>query len=199
MHAGKPFTATRRGPCSKTGWGDWSELSNRFPSKAEIAATMIQSAAIPVLALSATGIALWASQRRWTSALVLAGTVLCASAICAGEFPRPANTKGGKWGYANSVGVFAIEPRFDYAYPFYPNGLAKVRVAGQEGFIDLKGKFVLDPQYVDIEDRTSTGLLRVRVATHQFDYRGNKYGFISPTGKVLIERKFDWAELFSDN
>jgi hypothetical protein len=45
------------------------------------------------------------------------------------------------WGYINRKGDFVIKPQFQLAAPFY-QGLAKVFLNGQEGYIDKRGQFV---------------------------------------------------------
>ncbi len=53
---------------------------------------------------------------------------------------------GGKWGYLDTSGRWAIAPRFEEADGF-KDGLARVRVAGQFGLIDRKGNFVVRPLF----------------------------------------------------
>lgn len=45
------------------------------------------------------------------------------------------------WGYINRRGDFVIKPQFQQAKPFH-QGLAKVFLNGQEGYIDKRGHFV---------------------------------------------------------
>ena len=55
---------------------------------------------------------------------------------------------GGKWGYINSKGEFAIKPQYSYGHDFL-NGIARVRIIKNdwfyEGYIDRQGKYVIKP------------------------------------------------------
>ena len=53
---------------------------------------------------------------------------------------------GGKWGYINRAGKWAIDPQFDEALGFV-EGLAGVSVSNKWGYIDTRGKFVVNPQF----------------------------------------------------
>jgi hypothetical protein len=76
---------------------------------------------------------------------------------------------GGKWGYIDKTGEFAISPRFassgssmtDYVWPF-ENGFAKIEVAGRFGYIDHTGGFVIQPRFLD-GDAFHDGMARVVV------------------------------------
>lgn len=54
---------------------------------------------------------------------------------------------GGKWGYIDNTGKFAIEPQFSQAERFQENGLAVVYRDGKAGIIDNTGKFIAEPVY----------------------------------------------------
>src|ERR1700761_344875 len=73
---------------------------------------------------------------------------------------------GGKWGYIDTKGNFAISPRFsssstDYVWPF-KNGMAMIKVAGRYGYIDHSGEFVIPPEFLD-GDAFHEGFARVVV------------------------------------
>lgn len=131
---------------------------------------------------------------------------------------------GGKWGYINTKGEFAISPRFassqdDYVWPF-EGGLAKIEVAGRFGYIQPTGEFVIQPQFLD-GDSFHDGMARVivegpcaysRIAKESPcpDFgvvpKGSKlageappckYTFVDKTGQIISQR-FDYALPFSE-
>ncbi|OKP84532.1 WG repeat-containing protein [Paenibacillus sp. P32E] len=62
--------------------------------------------------------------------------------------PAPFKLKEGTlWGYINNEGRTAIEPRYDYAEDFQPNGLAIVQRKDRSGLIDGTGKEKVKPVY----------------------------------------------------
>ena len=68
-----------------------------------------------------------------------------------------------------------------------------VSAKGQQGwgFINLKGEWVIKPQYQSVGEFASNGLANVDV-----DY--DKSGFIDKTGKMVIEPIFEGAWQFSN-
>ncbi|MDD5585129.1 MAG: WG repeat-containing protein, partial [Candidatus Omnitrophica bacterium] len=85
-----------------------------------------------------------------------------------------------KWGYVDSTGRFAIEPKYDEAKPF-SEGLAAVKVNQQWGYIDMTGKLAIEPRYDDAEP-FSDGRALVK--------ENGKYGYLDPSGAVAIEPRF---------
>lgn len=65
--------------------------------------------------------------------------------ICMGGRIAYKDAKG-KWGFVNSDGKIAIEPKFDEAMSF-SNGLAAVRSGDKWGFINESGELVIDYKY----------------------------------------------------
>ncbi|MGM0876495.1 MAG: WG repeat-containing protein [Bacillota bacterium] len=66
-------------------------------------------------------------------------------------YPAPVKTaKGTFWGFINKKGEFALEPVFEYALDFQPNGLAVVGVNNKYGLINEFGRFVVAPIYGSI-------------------------------------------------
>ena len=53
---------------------------------------------------------------------------------------------GGRWGFIDRKGEFAIEQKFDGANGF-SDGLAGVKVDDKWGFIDKSGTIVIEPQF----------------------------------------------------
>lgn len=95
--------------------------------------------------------------------------------------------------------AFAIKPRFVHAGKFSeglaPVGLGKDYLNPQWGYIDKKGKFVIEPQAKWGKAREfSGGLAPVKVGPW---LENGKWGYIDRAGKVVIEAKFDDAKPFS--
>ncbi|MFE4710047.1 MULTISPECIES: WG repeat-containing protein [unclassified Paenibacillus] len=62
--------------------------------------------------------------------------------------PAPFKLKEGTlWGYINDEGTTVIEPRYEYAEDFQPNGLAVVQLKGNSGLIDNTGQERVKPVY----------------------------------------------------
>ncbi|CAN0526822.1 unnamed protein product, partial [Scytosiphon promiscuus] len=58
----------------------------------------------------------------------------------------------GFWGYINSQGKWAIQPRFKVAKSFN-YGYARIRdVNSKWGFIDTQGNWVVEPKFEDAKD-----------------------------------------------
>lgn len=69
----------------------------------------------------------------------------------------------GKWGYINEQGEMVIEPQFDQAHGFTPNGLARVGiqdscVSRMYGYINEKGELVQDVQFFIASNFDENGL-----------------------------------------
>lgn len=95
---------------------------------------------------------------------------------------------GGKVGYVDSKGKWAIEPQYENGQNF-ADGLAPVVVGGRAGYIDRKGKFVVNPQF-DYADELYDG--------HALVLSDSKFGFIDSKGRVAVEPKFQSAGRFSE-
>ena len=131
---------------------------------------------------------------------------------------------GGKWGYIDRKGQFAISPRFsssltDYVWPF-EGGFAKIEVAGKFGYIDHTGEFAIQPRFLD-GDSFHDGMARVIVEgpcvysrileeSHCPDFgilpKGTKtqesfpckYTFIDSFGNVISGQRYNYALPFSE-
>ena len=130
-----------------------------------------------------------------------------------------------KWGYIDREGRVVIEPQYTYAFGF-TEGLAAVEVDGKYGFIDKDGRMAIPPKYYWANSFTE-GLATVQaddcfqiidrqgsvVASLDKDFtdvqvfscglaaaevKSKKYGFIDPTGKMVIEPMFGFVTPFSD-
>lgn len=120
--------------------------------------------------------------------------------------------QGGKWGYINRSGEVVIKPQFDSAEPF-AEGLALVRYPPRKkplkpgektaellegmGFIDHTGRVVIkldNPLHLNGES-FSEGLTKFWTWD---PVKGNLYGYIDTTGKVVIKARFTDAYSFID-
>ena len=103
---------------------------------------------------------------------------------------KPAGNK--KWGYANLNGEIIIPAQYEKCYQFSSDGLAIIYESKQHHFINLKGE-KLPTEVTDFNVREGflgfelqgfrDGLLPIRV--------GEKWGFISSSGKMAIKAKYD--------
>jgi len=101
-----------------------------------------------------------------------------------------------KWGYIDEQGVVVIPQTFFEAYNFLC-GVARVRVDTKKkypnnrlyGFIDAKGKFVIEPQFVEVEDFVDGRAL--------FKEKGKK-GFLDTKGSIVIPPVFVEAWAFAN-
>lgn len=93
---------------------------------------------------------------------------------------------GGKAGFIDWTGAFAIEPRFDAALPF-TDGLARVRMNGKWGFIDHTGKTVIVPQF-----ELTGPFADERAAVMKKD----RWGYIDKNGSIVIPLQYQGAREF---
>jgi len=94
---------------------------------------------------------------------------------------------GGKWGYLDKKGSFAIVPKFDEAWNF-SESLAVVKVNNKYGIIDSAGKYLIHPQYKFVTGYYE-GLCGV--------YFNDKMVFLDTTGKIVLDKNFDFVYPFS--
>jgi hypothetical protein len=130
----------------------------------------------------------------------------------------------GKWGYIDKTGKLAIPLKFTHAEDF-SEGLAAVTDGEHSGFIDHAGKFVFNVP-LDVTLGFHEGIVGVllRGTVSYYDRNGKripiatdygpksnsfseglvpietkgKWGFMDPTGTLVIEAKFEDAENFSE-
>jgi len=98
----------------------------------------------------------------------------------------------GKYGFIDESGAFAIKPEYDMAWPFF-NGLARVKREGKCGFVDEAGSLAIPLQFDDAYD-FSEGYARFRSGKLESFGNDVKYGYIDPTGKVVMDAKYAYAE-----
>lgn len=110
----------------------------------------------------------WGYIGPWDSYFEIAATYTAARDFSEGL--APARDGGGKWGYIDLRGKWAIAPQFDEAYSF-SDGLAGVVVGDRRGMILPDGSFAVPPQFQDFW-RHDGGVLPVR--------QGETWGVIAP-------------------
>jgi len=124
---------------------------------------------------------------------------------------------GGKWGFLDRTGRFAIAPEYDWVDRF-SDGLARVtvsRAGGSIGYIDTKGAFVIPPHlsygYSFHEGRAavildgpcqivnggSCGRAEFQATKSNGGY-DCRFAFIDKTGKPISDFRFDDAGDFSE-
>lgn len=92
-------------------------------------------------------------------------------------------SQGGRWGYVDKSGSFAIKPQFERVQWFH-DGLAQVRSGGKAGFIDRSGKYVINPQFDDAGYfRNGFAVVRIGSKTATIDKSGK---FILNPGQINI-------------
>lgn len=86
-----------------------------------------------------------------------------------------------RWGFIDKNGKIIIPPKFgNYdGVPKFKNGLAKVYINDKYGYINKKGEYAIEPQYLDAED-----FLDEYAIVRDFGANG-KYKMIDLKGKVI--------------
>jgi WG containing repeat len=132
-------------------------------------------------------------------------------------------TNGGKWGYIDTSGSFAISARF----PSHPNGyvssfwggVAAVEVTGRVGYIDHSGEFVIAPQFLEGAS-FHDGMARVVAEGPCVYYHAESpgadlvvlprdaavkdllpactYTFVDKAGRIISDERYDYALSFSE-
>src|SRR5207244_1981393 len=123
-------------------------------------------------------------------------------------------TDGGKWGYIDTTGRFAIEPRFD-SHPSgyvssFSDGYAMIETKERVGYIDKSGEFAINPRFFKAtlfhEDRAWVVIdgpcfyfsLRgcsdfgvVPGSSKEADPPPCKYALIDKSGRVVSDNTFE--------
>jgi hypothetical protein len=100
--------------------------------------------------------------------------------------------KNGKWGYINLQNETVIDFTYDEAY-FFSEGLAAVVVGKKAGFINKKGKFIIEPTYdyswnFGGNYNFKNGISAVLV--------NGKWGFITKKNRFVIQPSYDYVSGF---
>lgn len=92
----------------------------------------------------------------------------------------------------NEINWF-ISPQYEAVTKTFTEKLAGVVVGGKVGFIDMNNRFVIPPQFENVDNvhGFNLGLSAVK--------KDGKFGFINKRGEFVIEPQFDYADNFKDN
>ena len=128
---------------------------------------------------------------RWIRILGVFLFLGLAAQECRAQGKLVAFEKGSKWGYKNASGKVVIQPQFDMANDFSPDGIAAVVDDQGWAYINQKGRIVIRPFVIDNgPDYFKEGLARFRI--------DNKFGFFDPKGNITIPPQFDFALPFHE-
>jgi hypothetical protein len=95
----------------------------------------------------------------------------------------------GLYGYRNAAGERVIPLRFQFAYPFAPEGVAAVVENGKPEFIDVRGEVLFEAfSYDNGPDYFTEDRARVVV--------DGKVGFIDRSGRMAVAPRYDYASAF---
>jgi hypothetical protein len=99
---------------------------------------------------------------------------------------------GEKWGYSDAHKKMIITPRFQRAWWFADNGLARVKIGDKYGFIDKKGKLAIEAKFDEANDFWFEGAFVVM--------NGRKY-CLDKAGRTTekTDGTKDCSGLYSDN
>ncbi len=86
-----------------------------------------------------------------------------------------------------------ISPQYEAVTKAFTEKVAGVVVGGKVGFIDINNRFVIPPQFENVDDvhGFNMGLSAVK--------KNGKFGFINKRGEFIIDPQFDYADNFKDN
>ena len=96
--------------------------------------------------------------------------------------------KNRKWGFLDTNGRIAIEPRFNDARNFN-NGYGIINNDGKWGIINTNGEYILDPQKYDIRKIDAYGFI------HITDDR--QVGLLDLKGNEILPAKYGWCSSVS--
>lgn len=130
-----------------------------------------------------------------------------------------------QWGYINRQGKFQTAPRYEAAYDYDPNGLARVTEKGKVGVISSKGRYIFEPVYQSVTPFAGGVAVAFDGKTYQVLHESGKviyqsedyigpfseglavirqstlqkqelYGYIDTRGQTVIEPQFSYAAAF---
>lgn len=107
-----------------------------------------------------------------------------------------------KWGFCDKDLNIVLPCTYDWAEPFV-NGLAKVKFNSKVGCINMQGKWVISPEFDQI-DWVSNKILRIKKAVGYGDDGTRmfatlyKFGLMDNTGIMLAPVKYDKMDDFSE-
>jgi hypothetical protein len=113
-----------------------------------------------------------------------------------------------KYGYVNKHGEIVIPPKFDEAFQFASNGLARVNYNRDFGFINTKGDWVIKPQYLSVDEFNSNGLAKAEISVTRWNILAwggfgkiitFKHGVINTKGEWIINPEDRYLGYVSDS
>lgn len=106
-------------------------------------------------------------------------------------YPAPVRTsKGTFWGYIDKKGEFAINPIFQNAMDFQPNGIAVIEVNNKYGLINEFGRFVVEPIYSSI-----SSFIEGRAIITKDD----GYYVMNEQGKLLTKKPYPFISQYQES
>lgn len=102
---------------------------------------------------------------------------------------------GDKWGYVNKNGKYVIKAKYDKAFSFAENGLARIAQFDDDdytyyyGYINKKGDTVVKAKYLEARDFSECGLAAVKNVE-------GEWGAVDKNGEVVISLKFANVEVY---
>jgi hypothetical protein len=111
---------------------------------------------------------------------------------------------GNKWGIVDKRGKFIVEPIYDYAGGFGPEGLAGVLKENKIGFVDTTGNLVIPFKYYWTRPWATTpdypfftsGLIAVIDAKDEGKINEGKVGCLNTKGTLVIPAIYDYISYF---
>ena len=111
-----------------------------------------------------------------------------------------------KWGIIDRKEKFIVEPAYDYAGGFGPEGLAGLLKNDQIGFVDTTGNLVIDFRYYWTRPWATTpdypffisNRISVIQAENQDEIQNGKSGCLNTEGELVIPAIFDFISYFED-
>jgi len=98
----------------------------------------------------------------------------------------PVMDENGDWGYINDDGELIINYQFDRAFPFVDD-IAVVTLGRDFGAIDKEGRYIINPQYEELQIDGDWFLIA----------QDDKYGWIDREGAYVINPQFEGAYPFN--
>jgi len=99
----------------------------------------------------------------------------------------------GKYGYIDAQGVMVIEPKFDEAYPFAANGLARIREYDPPRRVDDATAIALSVE------RAHNSVVNTPALIVALPQPEGKFGYINAKGEIVIAPRFWKADDFAAN
>jgi hypothetical protein len=119
----------------------------------------------------------------------------------AAAYVQDAKSGGGKYGYVDLTGEFAVKAQYDSAGDFTDGKALVSTTDGQQFYIDHAGKKVADDQMPESGSQLLYDKVfddGIKIVGRQADYK-EYYGLFSKTGTAIIKDDYAGIERLSDN